>query len=326
VVFKQRRFSPVAADPPAEREEKIPLTQADLDRFHRNAAAALLRRGPGYLWEEALGGLQTAVYGALPIAGLVWWGWSALQMLVFLMVGCWIGILCDTAKVLLLRKRAEAFCETRYNDWHVWVVAGALRDGSRAAAPSHLRAKWAPDAGVFVDFVMGGVSTALIVILLVAEAGLTTESLRTPGVLTSLAALAAVRLAETAWEIFRHRSVDAERAAQVHDGVPAAAIVTDSDRPVKAAVGLRGVGLFLLVFLTAFLTDEDRGVETDVAWVTMLVVNGLVVLYGLLNLTGWLWLRGETLWLRKYLADRAAGKRDPSLTLGSASSEGGDAD
>lgn len=259
--------------------------------------------------EEMSAGLQTAVFGSLPIVGLLWLGWSAVEMLLFLLVGLWVGILCDTTKLFCLRRRAEAFAAARYDDWHVWVVVDALRNGTREALPSHLRAKWAPLSGVFVDFCMGGFSTVLIMILLIAEAGLGMDAFQTPGVLAGLAGLSAVRIASTALEIWGHRARD--RARDRARGVAPsewsdseAARYARSDRPVKAVVGLRGVGLFLLMFLTVFLTDEKRGSEIDVAWFTMIVVNSLVVLYGLVGLLGWPLLIGETRWLRNYLAER----------------------
>lgn len=68
---------------------------------------------------------------------------------------------------------------------------------------------------------------------------------------------------------------------------------------MKSAVGLRGVGLFLLVFLPAVTTGREY--SDRAAKITMLAVNGLVVALGLVNLTGPLWLRRETRWLREYL-------------------------
>jgi hypothetical protein len=156
--------------------DKVPITQADLDRFHKNAATAVRRRGWHYMREEVLGGAQTVIYGGLPIAGLLWWDWSATGMLVFLLFASWIGIFCDTTKLLALQKRAEAFAAAKYDDWHVWVVTAALRDGTNEAYPSHIRAKWQPFAGVFVDFVMGGISTFLIVIMLISEGWLDAET------------------------------------------------------------------------------------------------------------------------------------------------------
>ncbi|TWT77205.1 hypothetical protein Pla123a_18600 [Posidoniimonas polymericola] len=283
-------------------EQKIPLTQADLERFHANAAAALARRGGAYMWEEVTGGLQTVLAGAVPLVGLGWWGWSAVEMMVFLLVGAWVGILCDAAKVLLLRERAEAFAATMYDDWHVWVVVDALRNGSHAAHPSHLRAKWDPLGGVFVDFAMGGISTLLIVMTLIHEAGLDLATLESPGLLACLLGYALLRVADTVWEILHHRAADRNRQPRGEH----ATVRPDSDRPVRAVVGLRGVGLFLLVFLVVILTDEKTDLHGDVTWMCMAVLNALVIVVGGLNFTGPIWLGPETRWLRRYLADRAA--------------------
>ena len=230
-----------------DAEEAIPLSQKDLDRFHRNAPSALARRGWSGMIEEMSAGLQTTIFGALPIVGLLWLGWSAVEMLLFLLVGLWVGILCDTVKLFCLRRRAEAFAAARYDDWHVWVVVDALRNGKREALPSQLRAKWAPMSGVFVDFCMGGFSTVLILILLIAEAGLGIDSFHTPGVLVGLAGLSLVRIVSTALEIRHHRSNDAARGVDPTQWTQRqAAQYANSDRPVKAVVGLRGVGLGLV--------------------------------------------------------------------------------
>lgn len=294
----------------AERFEvkHVPLTQEDYDRFHRNAPAALARRGWSGLMEQTSAALQTICFGALPITGLVWLGWSATEMLLFLLVGLWIGIVCDAAKVLALRRRAESFVAAKYDDWHVWVVVSALRKGQKNAPEQHLRAAWDPMGGVFIDFAMGGVSTVVIVIMLTVEAGLGWDALETPGVMLGVVAFALLRVASTVWEILHHRATDREREISP-------ALLTEeqrvkraqSDRPVKAAVGLRGVGLFLLMFLTVYLTDSGQDLDVDVAWMTMIVVNGAVVLYGAMSLLTWPLLIRETRWLRQYLQGRQQG-------------------
>jgi hypothetical protein len=287
----------------------IPITPADLDRFHRNAPAALARRGRGYLAESVLNGAQTVLIGGIPILGLMYWGWSGMEMLLFLIVIAWVGIVCDAAKVLWLRERAEAFARAGYDDWHVWVVADAIRSGTHKAPPDHLRARWQPMVGIFVDLVMGGVSTLLIVGQLVATTGLSLQSLQAPALLVGLTATAGFRVVYTIWQIVHHwRS---SRAPEDEDR-NVAPVSPDSDRPVKAIVGLRGVGLFLLMFLTMMLTEGGIGINA--AWIIMLVVNGLVVLLGIAELLGPLIVWGETRWLRQYLAERPAAERARKVT------------
>jgi hypothetical protein len=281
------------------------ITPADLDRFHRNAPAALARRGRGYLAESILNGAQTILAGGVPILGLMYWGWSGMEMLLFLIIIAWVGIVCDAAKVLWLRERAEAFARAGYDDWHVWVVTDALRSGRNKAPREHLRAKWQPLAGIAVDFVMGGVSTLLVVGQLAAKAGLGLHSFQAPALLIGLAAtagFAGFRVIFTVWQIVHHWH---SRRSSKGKNSAAAPATPDSDRPVKAVVGLRGVGLFLLMFLTIMLTESK--LVMDAAWIIMLVVNSLVVLLGVADWLGPLIVRGETRWLRQYLADRAAG-------------------
>ena len=62
------------------------------------------------------------------------------------------------------------------------------------------------------------------------------------------------------------------------------------------------------------LTDSEY-LEIDVARVMMLVVNGLIVLWGVVNFSGPVILWGETRWLRNYLAKRQSrgSVRDPAF-------------
>ncbi|MBX3432336.1 MAG: hypothetical protein KF847_03200 [Pirellulales bacterium] len=279
--------------------EDVPLTSADYARFHKNAPAALARRGAGFAWEETVDALQRILFGALPIVGMLRWEWSGEAMFAFLIAGLWVGIACDAAKYCFLSSQAEAFAQSRYDDWHVWIVAGAIRDGTHRAPPAHLRAKWAPQSGVFVDFFLGGASTALLVILLVRSAGMGWADVAVPSVAIGLAVTAAVRIAGTIVEILQHR-----RADRAGFGV-APLKFADAERPVKCAVGLRGVALFLLLFPAAMIAESDS-LRQSAPRLLMLGVNGLIVLSGLVNLAGPLLLRGETRWLRDYLARRDA--------------------
>ena len=283
------------------QSDLVRVSQADLDRFHRNAPAALARRGRAYALEEAASALPTILFGGLPIVGILYWGWSPAELFLFLLAGAWIGIACDTVKVFALRRRAEAFAAAMYDDWHVWVVVQALRDKSNKAPASHLSAKWNPMGGVFVDFVMGGISTALIITLLVAEAGLQFSTFQTTGLAIGIGVMALLRVVSTAWELLHHRASDRARDERQGEWVEQA----DGDRPVKVVVGLRGVGLFLLMFLVVFLTDDGSASSATVTRICMLVVNCLLVLWGVTKLFTPLLIRGETKWLRAYLAERA---------------------
>jgi hypothetical protein len=108
-----------------------------------------------------------------------------------------------------------------------------------------------------------------------------------------------LRIGGTAAEIIHHKSSGGDREERA-----------DEDRPVRVTVGLRGVGLFLMVFLTVMLTENDD-LPINAPKVIMLVINGLVITMGVLNLFGPIMLHSETQWLRNYLAKR---ERDQDAT------------
>ena len=61
--------------------------------------------------------------------------------------------------------------------------------------------------------------------------------------------------------------------------------------------------MFLLMFLVVMLR-ESAGESGEISRSVMLTVNGLIVALAAFNVVGLLWLRGETRWLRDYLAER----------------------
>ena len=176
----------------------------------------------------------------------------------FLLVGTWVAIFCDFAKLWFLEKSIREWGNASYDNWHVWTVATALRAGRTTAPKSHLGAKYEPWLGVLVDVVFGGLATVLILVAL-AEAGdrLDQTLLRERGVLLSLFGVVAYQVLFTLWEIVTHQRREA------------------GERQVKIAVGLRGIGLFLLLFLMVFLVDNvsTKGGATRT---TMLAVNGAI--------------------------------------------------
>jgi hypothetical protein len=219
------------------------------------------------------------------------YSWSASELLVFLVVGSWIGIACDLVKYLALPAHVRRGGETYYDDWHVWVVASALRRGEETAPRSHLAAKYEPALGVLVDFVCGGIGTALICVAL-AEKGFSfrTELWENSGLLKSLAILAAYEVAMTAWEIARHK------------------LGGDASGEVKVALGMRGLGLFLLLFVVVMIR-EALGDDGAMARGVMLAVNAAIVLAACFNAIGFFWVRGEANWLQEYLRDLQTPRR-----------------
>jgi hypothetical protein len=269
--------------------ERTPITAADMERFHRNAPAALSRRGPAFVGETFAEAFETLLIGGVPIVGMLQFGWSANQLLLFLLIGTWTAILLDFTKYFSLAGAAERFAAAKFDDWHVWVVAGALRKGEREAPAEHLRVKHQPAMGVFVDLVCGGIGTLFILLALAAGPGFgLREMLAERSVQWSLAGLIGYQLLLTAWEIVRCRRLP-------------------GTCETKVALGMRGLGLFLLMFLVVMLR-ESAGETGEISRGVMLTVNGLIVALALFNVVGLLWLRGETRWLRDYLEERREGR------------------
>lgn len=227
---------------------------------------------------------ETLLIGGTPIVGMIWFGWSADQLLLFLLIGTWTAILLDFVKCLLVGKAVERFAAMKFDDWHVWVVAGALRKGEREAPADHLRAAHAPVAGVFVDLVCGGVGTALLVLTIATGPGPGFANLFAErSVQWSLAALLGYQLLLAIWEIARCRWSTTPCESRVY-------------------LGMRGVGLFLLMFVIVWIRESTE--TKEVSRLAMLIVNGLIVALAIFNVVGLLWLRGETRWLRNYLDER----------------------
>jgi hypothetical protein len=265
--------------------ELTPITAADMERFHRNAPAALARRGPTFVGETFAEAFETLLIGGAPIVGMIWFGWSADQLLLFLLIGTWTAILLDFVKYFSLAGAVERFAAAKFDDWHVWVVAGALRKGEREAAAEHLRVKHQPALGALVDLACGGIGTLFILLAIASGTGPgLREMLAERSVQWSLAGLVGYQLLLAAWEIVRCRR-------------------SPGTCETKSAIGIRGLGLFLLMFLVVMLR-ESAGESGEISRSVMLTVNGLIVALAVFNVVGLLWLRGETRWLRDYLEER----------------------
>ena len=271
----------------ADRQQlsQSPITAADFDRFHRNAPAALARRGSAFVGQTFADAFETLLIGGTPIVGMLWFGWSSEQLLLFLLIGVWVAILLDIARYLLMSAGVQRFAQTKFDDWHVWVVAGALREGKMHAATEHLRVRHQPGMGIFVDLVCGGVGTLFIVLALTTGADKKLfDLLADRSVQWCLAGLIGYQVTAFMWEVVRWR-----QSPQTHE--------------TKVLLGMRGLGLFLLMFLVVMLR-ESAGASGGISRGVMLAVNGAIVALALFNVVGLLWLRGETRWLRNYLDAR----------------------
>jgi hypothetical protein len=270
-----------------QANEKVPITAAEMQRFHRNAHAALKRRQGSYAFDEFGNGLRSVFLGVIPFLGILWWGWSPLQLVFFIVVGTWIAILCDLVKLILLHKQIHAWAKPTYDDWQVWTIVAALRAGRETALKSHLYGKYEPWKGVLVDFILGSVATLMIgVTLAKVENALEWQALRERDVIVSLVVLIVYQIGFTIWEIASHW------------------LPRNQDQKVKVSVGMRGLGLFLLMFLLVWIADNQEKSPTAVT-TTLLVVNGAIALWGMFTIIGPLLIKKEATWLKDYLAKRA---------------------
>ena len=295
MAHKREKLSKAMAAKRTADADYVSLSAEDMARFHRNAPAALGRRGNGFVLESLASSFELILMGGGPIVGLLWFDWSPAQLLAFLLVGLWVGIFCDWARLAWAGRGVQEFAKSHYDDWHVWVVVEALRAGRTTAPRSHIGARHQPGAGVFVDIAAGGVGTAVILAMIAAtgikgeQGGLFDER----SFVLSLAGFTAYQILAAVWEIVRHRQAGADAG------------------PVAAQPGVRGVGLFLLMFVVFMVGDPEKNGGVDARRV-MLAVNGAIVVIGILNSAALLWLRPETVWLRNYLRQRPPEVQQPT--------------
>lgn len=267
------------------RMEKI--TQADMVRFHGLAETTLRRCGPAFFHDEFGRAVSWIIVGAIPIVGLVSFGWSATQWMLFLLIGAWVGIICDAFKFYFLQKQIMASANAASEDNFVWTIVDSLRAKKEVAPSDHLRAKYQPGIGIVIDIVFGGVGTIMVLGLF---PGFEFKGWAENGSLKwSVAGFVAYRVAFTIWEILEQRSFKTE------------------DRQVRVAVGLRGVGLFMLGFLVAFISGDEQNAWTknpQIARWVMLAVNSLAILGSLLCIWGVAMIRSNAHWLQIYMDER----------------------
>ena len=270
----------------------VRLTAAELERFRKNAPAALARRGPGFLPEQLACSVEPVLTGLAPLVGVLAFGWSASELVVFLLVGIWTAIVCDCLKYAV--SYAAVVSEARELEDHrrVWLVVDALRkdrEESRAVI-----AKYPPGVGLFIDVAMGSVSTVVLVMGLLESQpqslGLQFQDL---GFVLTLFGFMGYELALTVWILFRHR------------------LGSGRDRPVRIDAGLRGVGLFLLMTLTVILADPSDAPSPDQlsARAMVLIANGWFLLLGVVYGLNIVFVRRETAWLHAYLRRGQGGKK-----------------
>lgn len=258
-----------------------------MERFHTLASTTLGRTNRAYFVDEFGRSFSWILMAAIPLVGLLYFDWSASEWLLFLLIGAWTGIILDSFKLYFLNDQIMKSADAAYEDNFVWTIVDSLREDKQEAPADHLRAKYQPGMGVFVDLVFGGIGT-MMTLALFPDSIL--DTLQTNSLRWSVLGMTAYRVALTVWEIIEQRSTQTE------------------DRQVRVAVGLRGVGLFMLGFLVAMIVGDEvkpRFSGDQTAWWTMLLVNALTIFGSLLNVWGISMIYSNSKWLRRYLEERA---------------------
>ena len=130
----------------------VPLTDADMDRFHQLAPIALKNRTRGYFFNELETSFNFLLAGSIPILGVWKWGWSGTNWLVFLVVGCWLGLLLDCIRLHFLNKQVDQYVDGIIDDTFVSVVAEAVRAGQQEFIQAHVPKAPQYGMGIFIDW------------------------------------------------------------------------------------------------------------------------------------------------------------------------------
>lgn len=294
--------------PPSGRE--VTLDAELMARFHRLAPQVLRRRDRAFLLRELAFVLQFVLIGAVPIVGTALFGWEALTWLAYVVIGAWLGIFTDVLTVTLLGEPLRRHLRHRADSRFVGLVCAALRSGRTTIPRLGDGADHRPGIGLFFDLVFGAVSTLLIYVALKTELGVDWGALTSRSFFgLSLAAFVLCQIGFAAWQIAGRRLADDERhvgessAREAHGGVTASRRGRGHEIPVKVYPGARGAGLFMLMFVVLISADTIAKPQRALP-AALYVVNGFVVLFGLLGSFGMVSILRENRWLARYLAER----------------------
>jgi hypothetical protein len=260
---------------------EIPLTPAHIAQFHRDAGAALARRGPGYFAERSWVIAEVMLMAIASLLGLWLWEAPALTMLALLLASAWFGILGEWAKALLLRKAVEREMETTQSDQFVWLVTVTLKMGHKTIKWAESDAPGTLRALLVVDLLCAGMATVML-ILMIRDGAHDLGPLLAPGVevVVPFALTFAFQATGLVWLVSRHRAGHGELA------------------PPRSTAGLRGL-LMLPMVAVMFVGSSDgydlRGALTAFNGVMLLLVAPLMALLLLQA-------RREVSWLRAHLA------------------------
>jgi hypothetical protein len=266
----------------------VALTRAHRDRFRAEAPAALARRSRSWFAEQSWGALEPALTGGVALVGLWLLEWPGVAVLAFALAAIWNAVACDIAKLVLANAAVHREAEQWSAERTFWTIAEAIREGKREMRADALL-PYRPGTGLFVDLVFGGIATAVMLAAIEERPREVLAALTgSDAARYMLAGMLGAQWLATLATIARHR-LPGERA------------------PMRFGAGVRGLGLFIVMFVAVMSEGAARAMTLALAMNTGLLALAGISLFGL-----WL-IRGETEWLRRELAQAARDEAAPAV-------------
>jgi len=267
------------------------LTKVERRWYERYAEDILAGR---FVWQQFLNSLQAILFGLCGVIGVLKYGWSSEQQIVFTIMGFWVVFARNLTKISFMyqgmQNLVKSFEETGGVS-NIWYTVARLRN-PEIKNPADARQnvigiqqaggdlKQRVTRGTTIDLLMGGLSTSLFVVLAFSdEMGFNPNALVGNGFLVSLFAFLVFEFLLTIFQ-----AVEFRQHAET--------------RQVMMYPGFVGAGLFMLFII--FLMASDF--SSNAAKATILVINALAICWGLLKI-GWsilIW--RQTVWLSRQVS------------------------
>ncbi|MDR3386291.1 MAG: hypothetical protein P4L92_04505 [Rudaea sp.] len=248
----------------------------DFARFRALAPGAIAAHNPAFYVDETSLAVGRIVGGGLPLVGMLFWDWSAGQMLALLLIGYWVGIAVDTITLAMLAQTIKAEAAQRGDTQYVWSVVEALQKGSDEYNTSY-SAPYSPVTALALDIVLGLIGSGMLWMSLRDTE--TPIQFFHPGrpYMVSVVIIVGMAMARLTALVVRKRQ-------------------RFGARKTGFAAGGRGVGLLILGFAVVFAG------EAATPQVVVAIADGGLVLLGAMGIAGLGIILSETAWLRDYVA------------------------
>lgn len=207
-------------------------------------------------------------------------------MVACLLILSWVAFVCNLIKYFLLHTGVQLQANILNDDWQVWPVVEARLEPSEELA-IQAKERYSAGLGLFLDLLFGSVSTVFIAVVVEEAEPWVFEQLATQKTLVyGLTGFVGYQILPLVWQLIDHRF----RGGR--------------NRPVKLrAVGVLGVGLFLMMFLILG-GRHFSGEHADPLLIGVFLASGGLILLGLANAVGLVRLWREAQWLKAYLQQR----------------------